>query len=70
MDIQFTVLILCVMLEEDDIYRLQRLYHHDEQDKYKNRFETEHSSNTQSTAKLIPSPYVMKSHTLRNKVNV
>ena len=49
-------------VEEDDIYRLQRLYHHDEQDKYKNRFENDHSSNTQSTAKLIPSPF-MKSHT-------
>ena len=41
--------------EQDDIYRLQRLYHQDdEQDKYKNRFDLEHLSNTKSTAKLIP----------------
>jgi hypothetical protein len=41
-------------VEQDDVYRLQQLYHHDEQEKYKNRFENEHISNTKSTAKLIP----------------
>lgn len=42
-------------VEQEDIYRLQRLYQQDdEQDKYKNRFDREHYSNTKSTAKLIP----------------
>ena len=42
-------------VEQDDVYRLQRLYQQDdEQDKYKNRFDHEHFSNTKSTAKLIP----------------
>ncbi|CAF3701534.1 unnamed protein product [Rotaria socialis] len=45
-------------VEQDDLYRLQRLYHQDEQEKYKNHFENETSSNTQSTAKLIPAPFV------------
>ncbi len=45
-------------VEQDDIYHLQRLYHHDEQEKYKNRSENEHLSNTKSTAKLIPPAFV------------
>ncbi len=46
-------------VEPDDIYRLQRLYHqNDEQEKYKNHYENEHLSNTKSTAKLIPPPFV------------
>ncbi len=53
-------------VEQDDIYRLQRLYNLDEQDKYKNLFENEHLSNTQSTAKLIPTPFI-KTHTHETK---
>ncbi|CAF4646653.1 unnamed protein product [Rotaria sp. Silwood1] len=49
-------------VEQDDLYRLQRLYQQDEQEKYKNHFENENSSNTHSTAKLIPAPFV-KTHT-------
>ena len=67
MDIQFIVLIQSSHAEQDDIYRLQRLYHIDEQEKYKNHFENEHLSNTQSTAKHIPTPFI-KSHYTRNKV--
>jgi hypothetical protein len=48
--------------EHDDIYRLQRLYQQDEQEKYKNRFENDPSSNTQSTAKLVPPPYRTHTH--------
>ncbi|CAF1408692.1 unnamed protein product [Adineta steineri] len=48
-------------VEQDDIYRLQRLYIN-EQEKYKNHFENEHLTNTQSTAKLIQAPFI-KAHT-------
>lgn len=41
-------------VEQDDIYRLQRLYNHDGEEKYKNHYEPESLSNTKSTAKLIP----------------
>ncbi|CAF4586088.1 unnamed protein product [Rotaria sp. Silwood2] len=48
-------------VEQDDLYRLQRLYHQDEQEKYKNHFENEILSNTQSTAKFIQAPFI-KTH--------
>jgi hypothetical protein len=49
-------------VESDDIYRLQRLYHqNNEQEKYKNHYENEHLSNTKSTTKLIPPAFVKTS---------
>ncbi len=49
--------------EPDDIYRLQRLYHqNNDQDKYKNHYENGHLSNTKCTAKLIP-PSLLKAPT-------
>ncbi|CAF1638465.1 unnamed protein product, partial [Adineta ricciae] len=49
-------------VEHDDIYRLQRLYRVDDQDKYKTHYDNEHFLNTQSTVKLLQAP-LMKSQT-------
>lgn len=45
-------------VEADDIYRLQRLYHHDESEKYNNRFENDLLSNTKITAKNMPPAFI------------
>lgn len=53
-------------VEQDDIYRLQRLYFQEEQEKYKNHFENDNQSNTQSTAKIFSAPFI-KAHTHETK---
>ncbi len=57
-------------VEQDDIYRLQRLYNQDDEqeEKYKNHFENEHLlSNTKSTAKLNPQAFNNKTPTHETK---
>ena len=45
-------------VEHDDIYRLQRLYRIDDEDRYKTHYDNEHFLNTQSTVKLLQAPLV------------
>ena len=44
--------------EQDDLYRLQRLYHHDEEEKYKNCLNNEYVSQAPNTAKPYSAPIV------------
>ena len=44
--------------EQDDLYRLQRLYHRDEQAKYKNGLNNEYLSQAPNTAKPCLAPLV------------
>ena len=48
-------------MEREDLYRLQRLYQYDEQEKYQTRSNNESLSNAQFTAKLSSAPLMKTS---------